>query len=116
MNNFERKPNYNHIYYKVMDLPEKQLMGVIQNWSREQLIDWLSWNDRNGVYTDKESLKEFGNVMSKEEGIEIMFRQITSDRTNDFKFASKGEDKSPGRFSSNKYPAKRAQDNSYFEL
>lgn len=34
------------------------------------MIEWLSWNDRNGVYRDDESLQEFGNTVSKEEAIE----------------------------------------------
>jgi hypothetical protein len=45
--------------------------------SREGLIKWLSWNDRNGVYNDEESLQEFGNKVSKEEAIRIITKQIT---------------------------------------
>jgi hypothetical protein len=41
------------------------------------LIEWLCWNDRNGVYKDDDSLQEFGNIVSKEEAIEIITRQIT---------------------------------------
>jgi hypothetical protein len=40
------------------------------------LIEWLSWNDRNGVYRDEDSLAEFGNILSKEEAIEIVTNQI----------------------------------------
>ena len=66
--------------YVAMDLPEDQLLTEVRAMSREQLIDWLCWNDRNGVYRDDDSMAEFGNVMTKEEGEEIMFREIMSER------------------------------------
>lgn len=72
--------NKNHPYYKIAELPQEVLEKEILNWSREQVIDWLSWNDSNGVYTDEDSLGEFGKVMSIEEGREIMLRQINEGR------------------------------------
>ncbi|MDM1353273.1 MULTISPECIES: hypothetical protein [Myroides] len=71
----------NHPYYKVANLAQEELEKEILNWSREQLIDWLSWNDPHGVYKDEESLSEFGNIMSIEEGREIMLRQISEGRS-----------------------------------
>jgi len=68
--------------YRIMDLPAPELLKQIKQMSREHIISWLSWNDRNGVYTDEDSLLELGNVMSKEEGEEIMFRQIMREREN----------------------------------
>jgi hypothetical protein len=38
------------------------------------------WNDRNGVYSDESSLREFGNIMTREEGLEIMLRQAEENR------------------------------------
>jgi hypothetical protein len=55
---------------------ETELRAELKNWSRQNLIDWLKWNDPNGVYDDKQSLAEMGNTMSYDEGIEIMVRQI----------------------------------------
>lgn len=68
------------VRYIVMDLPENELLNLVRCMSRQELIVWLSWNDSNGVYRDKDSMAEFGNVMTKEEGEEIMFRQIMSER------------------------------------
>lgn len=48
--------------------------------SRKDIIEWLSWNDHNGIYDDERSLKELGNIMSREQGIEIMIRQIEESR------------------------------------
>jgi len=66
-----------HPYYKLMELSGDQLQSELNSWSREGLIKWLSWNDRNGVYKDEESLQEFGNKVSKEEAIRIITKQIT---------------------------------------
>ena len=66
-----------HPFYTIMDLKGDVLMNELNSWSRLDLIEWLSWNDSNGVYKDEESLAEFDNVLSKEEAIETMIRQIT---------------------------------------
>jgi hypothetical protein len=66
-----------HPYYKLMELRGDELETILNSWSRLELIEWLCWNDRNGVYKDDESLQEFGNTVSKEEAIEIITRQIT---------------------------------------
>jgi hypothetical protein len=54
----------------------KELIHASKNITRQQLIRWLKWNDRNGVYTDEESKREFGKVMSKYEAMRIIKRQI----------------------------------------
>lgn len=66
-----------HPYYQLMDLGREQLLTQLTTWSRLELIDWLSWNDRNGLYTDEDSLREFDNILSKEEAIQIIVKQIT---------------------------------------
>ena len=67
----------NHPYYKLMELKGQDLEIELNSWSRLELIEWLCWNDRNGVYRDDQSLQEFDNILSKEESIEIITRQIT---------------------------------------
>jgi hypothetical protein len=67
-----------HPYYKLMELSGDTLQLELNFWSREDLIEWLSWNDRNGVYKDEDSLREFDSILSKEEAIEIIIRQITT--------------------------------------
>ena len=68
-----------HPYYKVMELTGADLETELNLWSRLDLIEWLSWNDRNGVYRDEDSLREFGNTVGKEEAIEIITKQIIQD-------------------------------------
>ncbi len=65
-----------HPYYTLMDLRGDELSNELSRQSRYDLIEWLSWNDRNGVYRDEDSLAEFGNILSKEEAIEIVTNQI----------------------------------------
>lgn len=65
-----------HANYRYMFMPEEELRETLKTWSRHQLISWLKWNDRNGIYGDEESLAELGNIMSYEEGVEIMIDQI----------------------------------------
>lgn len=66
--------------YRIMDFPEDELLKEIKSLSREELIEWLAWNDRNGIYRDEDSKLEFGNILSKREAGEIMFRMLMRDR------------------------------------
>jgi hypothetical protein len=66
-----------HPYYKLMELRGEALETELNSWSRLELIEWLCWNDRNGVYRDEQSMQEFDNILGKEEAIEIITRQIT---------------------------------------
>ena len=66
-----------HPYYNLMELRGVALEAELISWSRLELIEWLCWNDRNGVYRDEQSLQEFDNILGKEEAIEIITRQIT---------------------------------------
>ena len=75
--NISEEEKLKHPYYKLMELKKEALEAELDSWSRLDLIEWLCWNDRNGVYKDEESLQEFDNILSKEEAIEIITRQIT---------------------------------------
>lgn len=74
--NFVEIEKLRHPYYQIMELEKEELLIKLNTWSRLELIDWLCWNDRNGIYRDEDSLSEIGNVLGKEEAIEIMSRQI----------------------------------------
>lgn len=71
------KEKRNHPYYQIMDLKGEELNKKLNSWSRLELREWLSWNDRNGVYTDEDSLREFGNILTKEAAVEIITQMIT---------------------------------------
>jgi len=67
-------------YGDIAEIPLEKLLLLIPAMSREDIVNWLSWNDHKGVYTDEHSLKELGNIMTRDEGIEIMIRQIEDSR------------------------------------
>lgn len=75
--NISEEEKLNHPYYRLMDMRGDDLAIELNSWSRLDLIEWLCWNDRNGVYKDEDSLREFDNIVTKEEAIEIISRQIT---------------------------------------
>jgi len=65
-----------HPFYKIMELGIEELQMELQSWERIELIEWLRWNDKNGVYDDEQSLREFGHILEKDEAIKIILRQI----------------------------------------
>jgi len=69
-----------YTYNSFAELPHKEVIILINDLSREDIIEWLSWNDKNGIYEDSQSLKELGNIMSRDEGVEIMLRHINESR------------------------------------
>lgn len=70
------KEKLNHPYYRIMEFSGEELTNKLNSWSRQELIDWLCWNDRNGVYSDQDSLQEFGEILNKKRALEIMISQI----------------------------------------
>ena len=69
-----------YTYHQFVDLPREKAIILLHSFSRSDIIEWLSWNDPNGIYEDEISLKEFGNLLSLEEGLEIMIRQLEENR------------------------------------
>lgn len=70
----------NFPYIRAIEIPESELQELIGSLSRTDIIEWLMWNDRNGIYSDESSIREFGQVMTIEEGAEIMLRQAEENR------------------------------------
>ena len=68
---------HRHPYYQIMELKGEDLSKFLKSWTREELIDWLLWNDSNGVYSDEDYLREFGEILSKDSAIEIITNQIS---------------------------------------
>jgi hypothetical protein len=66
-----------HPNYQIMELSKKELQIKLNSWTRLELIDWLCWNDRNGIYKDEDALPETGVILDKTEAISIITRQIS---------------------------------------
>lgn len=71
------KEKLNHPYYRIMELKGEELYEKLNSWSRLELINWLCWNDRNGVYLDEDSFREFGEILTKKRAIGIIINIIT---------------------------------------
>jgi hypothetical protein len=77
MENYEiKKLVEKHGNYRYIFMNEVELRDELRNWCRQDLINWLKWNDRNGIYDDEQSMAEIGCIMTYEEGVEIMINQI----------------------------------------
>jgi hypothetical protein len=79
--NFWKNTHYS--YRSLTEFPEEKLLLLVNEMDRNDIIEWLAWNDANGIYHDELSLKEFGYVMTRDEGLEIMIRQLAENRVAD---------------------------------
>ncbi len=65
-----------HPFYKLMKLNNEALKIELATWSRIEIIEQLCWNDRNGIYSDEDSMAEIGSVIASSEAINIVIKQI----------------------------------------
>ena len=72
----DQSRKFRHPFYKIMELGIEELQSELLSWERINLIEWLRWNDKNGVYDDEQSLREFGHILYKDEAIKIIINQI----------------------------------------
>ncbi len=47
-----------------------------KNWTRNGLISWLRWNDRNGSYTDADQERDGEDPISHAKLVELVISQI----------------------------------------
>ena len=59
--------------------PEIQ-QWLLEHGTREQLIEWLVWNDGNGVYTDEDSEAEGYPPLTLEKARESMQRVLDENK------------------------------------
>ena len=72
--------NTGYRYQDITEMPEDKLLLLVNAITREDMQEWLMWNDPNGIYSDDQSLKELDNIMSRDEALEIMLRQAEENR------------------------------------
>jgi hypothetical protein len=76
--NFWKKSGYT--YQQLTEISAEALLMLVNAMDRKAIIEWLAWNDPNGIFHDEQSLKELGNIMTREEGLEILLRQVEENR------------------------------------
>ena len=55
---------------------EARQADILTNGTREQVIEWLAWNDANGVYTDEDSEAEGLDPLTLEQARQYMRDQM----------------------------------------
>jgi hypothetical protein len=53
-----------------------EIAAYVASLTRSGLINWLSWNDKNGIYSDVASIAEFGKPCTREALREMMIEQL----------------------------------------
>jgi hypothetical protein len=53
-------------------------LRLLQEGTREQIIEWLQWNDPNGCYSDHDAEAECGGPLTLEQAKKIMREQIST--------------------------------------
>lgn len=55
-----------------LELQRRRLL----TWTRDELIDWLRWNDRNGIFSDRDSELEGMNPITAEEAVAMIMKHV----------------------------------------
>jgi len=51
-------------------------LDILENGTRNDVINWLCWNDRNGCYRDDDAIAEGYDPLTLEQARDIMRRWI----------------------------------------
>src|SRR5690606_37191882 len=65
---------------QLMELSEDALLEKVNAMPREQLIEWLAWNDVHGVFRDEDSIAEGYEPLSKEHAAICVFVVVMRSR------------------------------------
>jgi hypothetical protein len=49
--------NTGYCYQDITEISEENLLLLVNAMTREDIQQWLIWNDPNGIYSDEQSLK-----------------------------------------------------------
>lgn len=62
---------------KIENLPSKTAVrNHLREHTRQYLIDMLAWNDRNGIYTDRDCEVEGVEPLTKVEAIDLILQTV----------------------------------------
>lgn len=66
--------------YTLIELHEDKLLEQVNQMSRIELLEWLAWNDRNGIFKDEDAIAEGYTPLSESEARMCVFAVIMRDR------------------------------------
>ncbi len=68
--------------YQLLDLKDKALFDRLSLMKRQELLQWLQWNDRNGIYTDYDCIRKGIPLFTKMHALATVYHQIMRDHEN----------------------------------
>lgn len=65
--------------YQLMELIDEELLEQVNAMSRTELIEWLAWNDRNGIFLDEDAISEGYPPLTEQEARMCVYAVIMRD-------------------------------------
>ena len=65
-----------HPNYRVFAMSPVEVIEELLTWSRDEMIAWLCWIDPLGIYTDKEMVIEYGDILWRNQAVELILYKI----------------------------------------
>lgn len=65
-----------HPNYRICTMSPVEIIEELMTWSRDEMIAWLCWNDPLGIYTDKEMVLEYGDILWRNQAAELILYKI----------------------------------------
>ena len=89
-------------YFAEADAPRIDLAAerhrLMTTWSRDDLIDWLVWNDPNGIWTDEDMVANDMDPMSQEEAIDQVMSFVQDNMETPEEMMGASLRANPGRY------------------
>lgn len=65
--------------YQLTELIDEELLEQVNAMSRTELIEWLAWNDRNGLFLDEDAIAEGYPPLTEQEARMCVYGIIKRD-------------------------------------
>ncbi len=70
----------------------------LMTWDRQKLIDWLCWNDANGIWTDEDMVANDMDPMTVEDAVEQVMPFVEETRETPEEMMKGSLEANPGRY------------------
>lgn len=71
---------------------------LMTTWSHKDLIDWLCWNDPNGIWTDEDMIANDMDPMSQEEAVDQVMAFVEENMETPEEMMGSSLKANPGRY------------------
>lgn len=66
--------------YELLTMEDKVLFDKLILLKRNELLDWLQWNNYNGNYSDQDCIKKGIPLFTKMQAVAMVYHQIMYDQ------------------------------------